>query len=105
MVYLLLTIHIIVSIFLIVVVLIQSGKSADLAGAFGGGGSTSTFGPRGAQSALAKATTVGVIIFMLTSISLSVLASRGTGSSGSVLQGTKSAPTAPAQTPAPAPNK
>ena len=103
MVYFLLTIHIIVSIFLIVVVLVQSGKSADLAGAFGGGGSTSTFGPRGAQSALAKATTVGVVIFMLTSISLSILASRGTTSNGSVLQGTKSS--APAQTPTPPPNK
>jgi preprotein translocase subunit SecG len=104
MVYFLLTIHIIVSIFLIVVVLVQSGKSADLAGAFGGGGSTSTFGPRGAQSALAKATTIGIVIFMLTSISLSILASRGTSSSnGSVLQGTKSS--APAQTPSPAPAK
>lgn len=103
MLYLLLTIHIIVCVFLIIVVLLQSGKSADLAGAFGGGGSTSTFGPRGAASALSRATTTGVIIFMLTSIALSILASRGSNASGSVLQGTKSSQTAPAQTPAPAP--
>ena len=107
MVYFLLAIHIIVCIFLIIVVLIQSGKSADLAGAFGGGGSTSTFGPRGAASALSKATTAGVIIFMLTSITLSILASRGSNSNGSVLQGTKQSkpanPNAPVQGPAPAP--
>ena len=105
MVYFLLAIHIIVCIFLIIVVLVQSGKSADLAGAFGGGGSTSTFGPRGAASALSKATTGGVIIFMLTSISLSILASRGSNANGSVLQGTKQSrpATAPVQTPAPAP--
>src|SRR5205085_8022444 len=106
MIYALLTLHIIVCIFLIIVVLLQSGKSADLAGAFGGGGSQSTFGPRGAQSALSKATTTGVIIFMLTSISLSILASRGSNSSNSVLQGTKQSkpanPTAPVHAPAPA---
>src|SRR5437763_8845448 len=100
----LLAIHIVVCVFLIIVVLLQSGKSADLAGAFGGGGSQSTFGPRGAQSALSRATTVAVIVFMLTSISLSIRASRGSGGSGSVLQGTKtSKPATPA--PAPAPNK
>lgn len=106
MIYVLLTVHIIVSIFLIIVVLLQSGKSADLAGAFGGGGSTSTFGPRGAASALSRATTGAVVIFMLTSLTLSILASRGSGSGSSVLQGTKSAPASqPAQTPAPAPAK
>src|SRR5256885_11280098 len=101
MIYVLTAVHIIVCVFLIIVVLLQSGKSADLAGAFGGGGSTSTFGPRGAASALSRATTTGVIIFMITSIALSILASRGSSANGSVLQGTK--PSQPAQTPAPAP--
>src|SRR4051812_18245472 len=106
MIYVLLTVHIIVCLFLIGVVLVQSGKSADLAGAFGGGGSQSTFGPRGAQSAASRMTTIGVIIFMLTSISLSILASRGSNGSGSVLQGTKqSKPVSPASAPAPAPSK
>jgi preprotein translocase subunit SecG len=102
-VYALTAIHLVVCIFLIIVVLLQSGKSADLAGAFGGGGSQSTFGPRGAASALSRATTAGVIIFMLTSISLSILASRGSNAHGSVLQGTTQSKPAPAQTPVPAP--
>ena len=66
-------IHVIVSVFLIIVVLLQSGKSADIAGAFGGVGSQTAFGPRGAASALSRATTVAVIVFMLTSASLSIL--------------------------------
>src|SRR5437879_897643 len=98
LVYFLTTIHVIVCIFLIIVVLLQSGKSADLAGAFGGTGSQSTFGPRGAASALSRATTGAVIIFMLTSLSLSILASRGSGAGGSsVLNGTKQSQPAPAQ--------
>ena len=82
-------IHVIVSIFLIIVVLLQSGKSADIAGAFGGVGSQTAFGPRGAASVLSRATTVAVIIFMLTSASLSILASRHSGG-GSVLDTVKS---------------
>jgi preprotein translocase subunit SecG len=97
LVYFLTTIHVIVCIFLIIVVLLQSGKSADLAGAFGGTGSQSTFGPRGAASALSRATTGAVIIFMLTSLSLSILASRGSTAGGSVLNGTKQSQPAPAQ--------
>lgn len=94
-------IHVIVSIFLIIVVLLQSGKSADIAGAFGGVGSQTAFGPRGAASALSRATTVAVIIFMLTSGSLSILASRHSGS-GSVLDTVK--PSSQQKTPAPANN-
>src|SRR3954469_5757948 len=107
MIYFLLGIHLIVSIFLIIVILLQSSKGADLAGAFGGGGTQSTFGPRGAQSALSKATTAGVVIFMLTSITLSIMASRGSNGGSSVLQGAKAPAqqSAPAQTPAPAPQK
>ena len=72
-------IHIIVCLFLIVVVLLQSGKAADLAGAFGGMGSQTAFGPRGSATLLSKATTISAVIFMLTSLSLSILATRNAG--------------------------
>lgn len=71
------TIHIIVCLILIVVVLLQSGKSADLAGAFGGGGSQSVFGPRGAGNILSKVTTVCAILFMITSMGLWMLSAKG----------------------------
>jgi preprotein translocase subunit SecG len=104
MIYVLTTVHVIVCVFLIIVVLLQSGKSADLAGAFGGTGSQSTFGPRGAASALSRATTAAVIVFMLTSLSLSILSSRKSGVGSSVFSGQKqSAPTTPATTPQQAP--
>jgi preprotein translocase subunit SecG len=105
MVILITIIHVIVCLFLIAVVLLQSGKSGDLAAAFGGQGSQTAFGPRGAASALSKATTWSAIIFMITSITLSIYASRRTGSS-SVLSGlkpsqTNSAPPATPQNQAP----
>lgn len=71
----------IVCIFLIVVVLLQSGKAADLAGAFGGMGSQTAFGPRGSATLLSKATTISAIVFMLTSISLSILNTKQSGGS------------------------
>ena len=103
MIILITIIHIIVCFFLIIVVLLQSGKSGDIAAAFGGMGSQTAFGPRGAATALSKATTWSTVIFMITSITLSILASRRSGSS-SVLQGLKPAtsntqPAAPAKTP------
>jgi preprotein translocase subunit SecG len=103
---LLVIVHIIVCFFLIIVVLLQSGKSGDIAAAFGGQGSQTAFGPRGAASALSRATTWSAIIFMMTSITLSILAQRRSGAGSSVLQGlnssqTKSQPATPA-TPAPA---
>ena len=82
---------------LIIVVLLQSGKAADLAGAFGGAGSQTAFGPRGAATVLSQATTWCAVIFMVTSITLSVMASRK-GGNGSVLQNYKTS--APANTPA-----
>ena len=73
MVILLTSLHILVSFFLIIVVLLQSGKAADLAGAFGGMGSQTAFGPRGAATVLSKATTTAAVLFMLTSITLGIM--------------------------------
>jgi preprotein translocase subunit SecG len=92
MVILLVIIHIIVSLFLVGVVLLQQGKSADLAGAFGGQGSQTAFGPRGAANLLTRLTTYSAIIFMLSSIGLTIMLSRASGDH-SVLSGVKSAPT------------
>jgi preprotein translocase subunit SecG len=77
---LLTTIHIIICFILVVAVLLQSGKSADLAGAFGGAGSQTVFGPRGAATILSKVTTVCAILFMLTSMGLWILSAKGTRS-------------------------
>jgi preprotein translocase subunit SecG len=80
MVFTLLTIlHVLICLFLIVVVLLQSGKAADLAGAFGGMGSQTAFGPRGSATLLSKATTASAILFMVTSLSLSIMATRRAG--------------------------
>lgn len=81
---LVLFIHIVVSFVLIIVVLLQSGKSADLAGAFGGAGSQSTFGPRGAASFLSRATSTLAVLFMITSLSLYILAAKQGKTSGTV---------------------
>ena len=75
-------VHIVVCLFLIGVVLLQSGKSADIAAAFGGMGSQTAFGPRSAANALTKATTWAAIIFMLTSFTLAIAASRSGGAGG-----------------------
>ena len=72
----LLFIHIVVCLLLIIVVLLQSGKSADLAGAFGGQGSQSSFGPRGAATFLSKMTTVLAIMFMVLTLILMIYSSR-----------------------------
>jgi len=86
MVYTLLTIvHVLVCLFLIVVVLLQSGKAADLAGAFGGMGSQTAFGPRGSATLLSKATTASAILFMVTSLSLSIMATRHSGVGNTIL--------------------
>src|SRR6266849_6132322 len=98
MVYTLLTfVHVLVCLFLIVVVLLQSGKAADLAGAFGGMGSQTAFGPRGSATLLSKATTISAVLFMVTSMTLSILATRSAGVGSTVLDGaSKSAPASPA---------
>ena len=86
MIALLVVVHIIVCLFLIGVVLLQQGKSADLAAAFGGQGSQTAFGPRGAANLLTRLTTWSAIIFMLTSIGLTILLSRASADR-SVLSG------------------
>lgn len=107
MVALITAIHIIVCLFLIIVVLLQSGQSGDIAAAFGGMGSQTAFGTRTAATMLTKATTWGAVIFMVTSITLSIFAARHSHSIGSVLEGSRPAPVKtvpPAQKPAaPAP--
>jgi preprotein translocase subunit SecG len=80
-------VHVLVCLFLIIVVLLQSGKAADLAGAFGGMGSQTAFGPRGSATLLSKATTISAILFMITSLSLSIMATRYAGLGTSVLEG------------------
>jgi len=95
--YFVIAVHVIVCLFLIGVVLLQQGRSADLAGAFGGQGSQTAFGPRAAANVLTRLTTWGAIIFMVTSLSLTVLYMRGNHSK-SVLSGTSTAPaSAPAK--------
>jgi preprotein translocase subunit SecG len=94
MVYFLIVVHVIVCLFLIGVVLLQQSKSADLAGAFGGQGSQTAFGPRGAANLLTKLTTWGAVLFMVISISLTVLLARTSGDK-SVLSGAPSSQTTP----------
>lgn len=98
-------IHAIVSLFLIIVVLLQSGQAGDLAAAFGGQGSQTAFGARGASTILTKTTTWCAVIFMLTSITLSITTARRSGAK-SVLEGEKApAQTTPATPATPQPQK
>jgi preprotein translocase subunit SecG len=98
MLYILLWIvHIFVCLFLIIVVLLQSGKAADLAGAFGGMGSQTAFGPRGSATLLSKATTISAVVFMVTSLSLSIMATRNAGLGTTVLEGVPNTAPAPAK--------
>ena len=98
MTVLLVIVHVIVSIFLILVVLLQQGKGADLAGAFGGGGSQTAFGARGATTLLHKLTTAFFVLFVITSLTLAILQARPRSS---VMTGQPAA--APTTTAAPAP--
>jgi preprotein translocase subunit SecG len=89
--YFVIVVHVIVCLFMIGVVLIQQGRSADLAGAFGGQGSQTAFGPRAAANVLTRLTTWAAVIFMCTSVALVVLYVRSTGTH-SVLDGSRTAP-------------
>ncbi len=98
--FLLVSLHVIVSAILIGMVLLQKGKGADIGAAFGGASNT-VFGPRGAQSFLAKLTTTAAIIFMITSFGLAVTTSKRSSIMESVPQ--PPAQSAPAGPPASAP--
>ncbi len=100
--YLLVSLHILVSTILIAMVLLQKGKGADIGAAFGGASNT-VFGPRGAQSFLAKLTTTAAVIFMITSFFLAITSVK----KSSIMENvpapvTQSAPAAPPAAPAPA---
>jgi len=102
--FVLVTLHILVCFILIIVIMLQSGSAADLAGAFGGAGSQTAFGPRGAATFLSHATTWCAVVFMMTSLTLSVKrapseVSSGTGSVLEQTQKSGTAPTKPAQAP------
>jgi preprotein translocase subunit SecG len=92
--YALVTVHILACLFLIGVVLLQQGKGQDLASAFGGGGTQTAFGPRGQANVLSRATTILAGVFMVTSLSLSLIRPRA----ASVLD------TLPASTASPSPS-
>jgi preprotein translocase subunit SecG len=95
---LLMTLHIAVCFVLVVVIMLQSGSAADLAGAFGGAGSQTAFGPRGAATFLSRATTWCAIVFMMTSLALSVKrAPEEQATTGSILEQTEKAAPAPAK--------
>src|SRR5271169_1743985 len=97
--FVLVTLHILVCFILIIVIMLQSGNAADLAGAFGGAGSQTAFGPRGAATFLSRATTWCAIVFMMTSLTLSVKrAPTGSFSTGSILEQTQSSAPAKKQT-------
>jgi preprotein translocase subunit SecG len=90
MIYLLIVIHVVVCLFMIAVILLQQGKSADLAGAFGGQGSQTAFGPRSAANLLTRTTTWCAVVFMITSISLTVMMAKHSHNQRSVLSGVTS---------------
>src|SRR6266704_2788476 len=115
--WLLTTFFILNCLVLIIVVLLQSGKAADLAGAFGGAGSQTAFGPRGAANVLSKATTWCAVMFMVCAFAMVLRTDKAVGAGSSILErvskpAPKPAPTTPpaaptttpATTPAPSPS-
>jgi preprotein translocase subunit SecG len=105
--FVLVTLHVLVCLLLIFVIMLQSGNAADLAGAFGGAGSQTAFGPRGAATFLTKATTWCAIVFMMSSLALSLKRAPTTAQGSSILEQTMptapSRPATPAQKPVPQP--
>lgn len=92
---LLIVIHVIVAVFLIAVVLLQTGKAGSIADVFGGGGSLAAFGARGAATVLSRVTTGAAIVFMITSLGLSLVKQRGS----SIMQGAPVQQSAPKSVP------
>lgn len=103
MIYVLTAIHVIVCLVLTIIVLLQSGQAADLAGAFGGMGSQTVFGPRGSTTVLSKVTTWAAVTFMVTSLALTIVGNQhGAAAPSSVLDNRlKATPTAPVKKSAP----
>jgi len=101
MTVLLVVVHVVVCVALIMIVLLQTGKGADIGAAFGGGASHTLFGTSGASTFLSKATTVAAIVFMLTSLALAYLTSQRPSSS--IVTETPAAVETKAPDPAPAP--
>ncbi len=109
----LIIIHVMVCVALILIVLLQTGKGADMGAAFGGGSSQTLFGSTGASTFLTKATTVAAIVFMVTSLTLAYLSSHQT--SDSVMSDvdapfeqpypTQEIPALPEESPAPIPDQ
>jgi preprotein translocase subunit SecG len=91
-------IHVIVCLFLIVVVLLQSGKAGDISSAFGGMGSQTAFGPRSGATLLTRATTISAVVFMITSLTLTILGARSGAGSNTILE--RVAEPTPAEAPA-----
>ena len=104
---LLVILFIVVCLFLILVVLLQQGKGADVAAAFGGAGSQASFGPRGSTTLLHKLTTASFVLFVVLCIGLSVMTARRGRSALAGIQAKPAAatpaPAAPAEQPKPAP--
>ena len=101
--YAITALHVVVCVILVLVVLLQSGKGADLAGAFGGGATQTAFGSRGPASFLSRMTTIAAVVFMITSIALSMISTKREASK-SILETTKQESAQPAKkTPAAAP--
>jgi preprotein translocase subunit SecG len=100
-IYLLYALHVLVCVFLILVVLLQQGKGADLS-VFGGGSTQTAFGARGATTLLHKLTVASFVIFILTTISIGIFQNKGGSSVVSGVGRTKGKATAPVA-PAPAP--
>jgi preprotein translocase subunit SecG len=96
--------HVLVSLFLIAVVLLQSGKGAEMGASFGSSGSQSVFGAGGGTSFLSKLTTSAAVIFMLTSLTLAYVSGQPSSSSIMSSKG-KSAPVQAPAVPTPAPQK
>ncbi len=95
--------HVLVCFVLMGVILLQSGQAADIAGAFGGSGSQTAFGPRGAATFLSRATTWCAVMFMFTSIALAVHVSTTSGGAGRSILEQFSKPTPKSAAPAPIP--
>ncbi len=100
------TIHVLVSLFLLLVILLQQGRGGDIASAFGGGGSQTAFGARGSATVLTKATAILGTLFLVGAFVLGILGQRGTSSLISGVEAPEAPVSAPAQpvTPAPSPD-